>query len=290
MDKWTEEQVAKMTVRLCFNFKVGGNDRAKLFFKNEFQLPSSSIKERYNSENAKTYRDIIYTEAQKLLGKQVGSGNDASSTCNISQTASTTNTLTIPTISTLAQQKDLFHSDLQNESSTYHLKNISDLNASKLASSNDFTSQNSPFECHNNNDNYKNESFKRTTCLILIILDTSQTDPLQNAFSSVSDGFASMAESFGDASKSIFSSADRLRQKITSSVIDPDSEFRQGLREYLYNSKSSSSIKVEKNHDLYSSLKKDDYELPIQKDQGNQTSFVKKTPKFTNPSNDWDSW
>ena len=62
LDKWTDENIAKM--------KVGGNDRFSKFLKQR-GVTTQNIPEKYNSMVARQYARIIDEDAKKLLGQKV---------------------------------------------------------------------------------------------------------------------------------------------------------------------------------------------------------------------------
>lgn len=105
MDKWSDEHINKMI--------VGGNAKAKDYFGAQFGFDKKSIKEKYNSDAAKLYREKLQLEANKL-GPKILQGTD--STINSSKFSNQPSS--IPSSSTSLQYQE---TKLKNSSSSINL-------------------------------------------------------------------------------------------------------------------------------------------------------------------------
>ncbi|KAM0683051.1 Zn finger-containing GTPase- Activating Protein for ARF [Mitosporidium daphniae] len=284
MDKWTEEQVAKM--------KVGGNDRAKSYFKNEFQAAQSSIKDRYSGEKAQKYRELLSSEARNTTNNLVEDKEKSGpSTTNhsVSSNYACSSLTSIPSNHSLnssaalssSSQANAFYSPVSSNGTS----SFSNTSSGSYIDASVAESTRKSFSYANNYANHSNYEAKDTS------KSTLQNDSIQTAFSTVSFGFSALAETIGDASKSFISSAEKIRQKIATSVTDPDSDFRQGLREFIHSRHAEPEVHPEKVSGPYSSGKKGSSEASMQTSLSNQASSVKKTTKSQKSSTeDWGSW
>ena len=235
MDKWTDEQIQKM--------KIGGNDRALAFFS---KIPGFSvknpIKEKYSSDAARQYRELLSKDAGVrctiangnttgtiVNGNGTGASAIANSTSNSSKCAagSTYSNNTSTPIAALATSNTPKQSNITSHSDGKQIpaasrNEVEDFFQSKIAQNmqrpdNIPPSQGGKYEGFGNQARPNSAQEAR-----------EEAQPLkQVVMSSLTTGISSISNFFAENTKKAYQTAESLSQKWNQSISGSDSDLYQ---------------------------------------------------------------